>query len=160
MGLQRLSCVSVKWGDFFFHVGCIYSAPKIGIWFYFQTALIFDCASTGCWIFSEVLSTQILDCISSIYRVLSSLGDYSVLLNCSKWKQSPFGNPSAYLSHGWMFFSGSSCASWGRCFSHSCLSPLPAPGCSSPWPCQLGWLCACSLVSSRPVKFIWIKPFK
>lgn len=132
MGAEVVLCVSEVGWFFFFNVGCIYSSPKIGVWFFFQTALIFACASKGCCVFSEVFSTQILDCIFSIYRVLSSLGDSSVPLNCPKWKQSPFGNPSAYSSHGWMFFSGSSCASWGHCFSHSCMSPLPAPGYTSP----------------------------
>lgn len=157
------SCPVCQWNGVIFFFKCwlhLFSTQNWSLTFS-QTVLIFDyCASKGYCIFSEALSTQILDCISSIYRVMSSLGDSSVPLNSPKWMQSPFGNPSAYLSHGCMFFSGSSCASWGRCFSHSCLSPLLAPGYSSPWTCQLGWLCACSLVSSRPMKFIWIKPFK
>lgn len=76
--------MSVKCGDFFFFfLVASVQHPKLDFDI-FQIALIFKCASKGCCIFSEVLSTQISHWISSIYRVLSSLGDPAVPLNCPK----------------------------------------------------------------------------
>ena len=71
--------MSVKCGDFFFFSVASIQHPKLESDL-FQIALIFVYASKGCCIFSEVLSTRILDWISSIYRVLRSLGDQLFLL--------------------------------------------------------------------------------
>lgn len=83
--VQKLSCVSVKWDDVLKMLVAFIQHPKLESNFFFpQTALIFDCASKGCCTFLEIPSTQILDCISPIYRVLCCLGDSSVPLNCPK----------------------------------------------------------------------------
>lgn len=133
MGAEVVLCVSeVGWFFFFLMLVAFIHHPKLESDFFSRQPWFLPVHLKDVAYFLKYSAPKFWIAFFSIYRVLSSLGDSSVPLNCPKWKQSPFGNPSAYSSHGWMFFSGSSCASWGHCFSHSCMSPLPAPGYTSP----------------------------